>query len=208
MSAFDTLQNAYREMLASVQISVPKDTVLGTVASEALEMCQAYAMDSKTFAGRGDLVNAMASCAYGGGWLDAGITYGLVETEQSSLWEQPEPHTVARPMEAIVATYAKETEPFPGHLIPHLMEKTERYERMLSAAILAVSPAPDHETTPFVFAETATAMAKKAFQSGSEGRSRKYPAALAWYSYGYGWLDLAVRAGVLRVTGDRSLFTI
>jgi hypothetical protein len=36
----------------------------------------------------------------------------------------------------------------------------------------------------------------------------KAESALACFSYGHGWLDAAVRAGLFRITAERELFTV
>ncbi|HJK15646.1 MAG TPA: DUF357 domain-containing protein, partial [Methanocorpusculum sp.] len=50
----------------------PASTPLGATAAEILEMVYCYASDGMVFYRKGDLVNAIASFAYGYGWLDAG----------------------------------------------------------------------------------------------------------------------------------------
>lgn len=208
MTALATFQNAYRATVDGLIIPVPEGTFLYTTAMQILDMCRAYADDSATFADRGDLVNAMASCAYGGGWVDAALAYGLLTTKQDHASEKPAPESVTSPMAVIVGTYTSDAEPVHSGIICHLIEKTTRYEGMLNDAIIGVKPAPDHATEPFMFAMTAITSAEEALFTGNDADDSLDPGALAWYSYGYGWLDMAVRAGMLRVSGNRSLFTI
>ena len=210
MSAISNLQDAYRKTVDGLRITVPEGTSLFTTATQALEMCRSYADDSVTFADRGDLVNTMASCAYGGGWVDAGLSYGLLTTGKDGDVTLSPAETESLPMEDSVATYALEGELLPPASVAHLIEKTFRYRGMLYGAVTGVKPAPDPATAAFLFTMLAIASAEEALFTGDKANDNhnQNPAALAWYSYGYGWLDFAVRAGLLKVTGERSLFTI
>ncbi|RXE55212.1 hypothetical protein ABH15_13145 [Methanoculleus taiwanensis] len=90
-----------------------------------------------------------------------------------------------------------------------LHEKTTRYERMLSEAITAVETGPDRASLLSEAAEMVVAEARRGHLDGSlHLRNQEYAAALSLFSYGYGWLDAGVRAGLLRVTGRRDLFTV
>lgn len=208
MSAISNLQEAYRKTVDGLRIPVREGTSLFSTAIQALEMCQAYADDSVTFADRGDLVNTMASCAYGGGWVDAGLSYGLLIPNQESAVGIISPETMLLPMKDSVITYALDVELLPPASTGHLIEKTIRYRMMLYEAIIGVKPASDPNTAPFRFAILAISNAEKALFAGEDINDNQNPSALAWYSYGYGWLDFAVRAGLLQITGDPSLFTI
>jgi hypothetical protein len=36
----------------------------------------------------------------------------------------------------------------------------------------------------------------------------RFEDALACFSYGHGWLDAAIRAGLIRITGNREIFAV
>ncbi len=63
---------------ARVHIAPEEHTRLGQLADEHLEMATAYLEDGKHFSTEDDLPNALASFAYGHGWLDAAIRAGLL----------------------------------------------------------------------------------------------------------------------------------
>ncbi|MDD4126941.1 MAG: DUF357 domain-containing protein [Methanomicrobium sp.] len=161
------------------------------LSEEILEMASAYRTDGLTFTKSGDLVNAHASFAYGFGWLDFGISSGLVKG--------------IKPAERLPIF----NENMPQNLLPHLLEKTNRYNRMLSKAVVSVAVAPDIESPLHSFSESVLKNADDYLSSGEKYLSdENYVNSLAHFSYGYGLLDAAVRCGLMIITGSRSLFTV
>jgi len=168
--------------------TVPKNTVLGHTADEIAEMVSCYASDGRVFFKKGDLVNAAASFAYGYGWLDAGRYLGYLAGSPSA------------PPEI--------DESLPESLAEHLTEKTYRYQRMLTNALDGVVPSPDPETVMYAAASTIHATAKSYLTQGAVHLPDDLINALVLFSYGYGWLDCGVRAGLFSISGERHLFTI
>ncbi|HJJ50303.1 MAG TPA: DUF357 domain-containing protein [Methanocorpusculum sp.] len=173
---------------SGVESIVPKDTVLGENADEILEMVSCYASDGKVFFKKGDLVNAAASFAYGHGWLDAGRYLGYL---------------AGSPFAPPVID-----ESLPDSLAGHLDEKTHRYQRMLTNALDGVTPSPDKETLMYAAASMIHAKAHSYLTEGVAHLPNDLINALVLFSYGYGWLDCGVRAGLFSISGDRHLFTI
>ncbi|WP_201785200.1 DUF357 domain-containing protein [Methanofollis ethanolicus] len=182
----DALEAALDEIVPAV----PEGSALARVEACVLRMAESYLSDGRVFAARGDLVNAHASFAYASGWLDAGAYLGL---------------------------YGGRTVPpsydFAAHIPPslagHLEEKTARYERLLSQALSSVEPAPDAETPMFSAACRVRAAGRAALTDGQgHAGCGRLAEALGWYSYGYGWLDAGVQAGLFAITGSREIFTV
>lgn len=170
--------------------AVPAETPLGATAAEMLEMVRCYASDGMVFHRQGDPVNAVASFAYGYGWLDAGVFLGYLQGRSAG--RLPEI-----------------SEEIPSARIEHLTEKTHRYQRMLSSALAGVVTLPDAETRMWSAAQYLNAIAVSALtQGGGSVAAGDLVAALVSFSYGYGWLDCGVRAGLFGIVGDRDLFTI
>ncbi len=168
--------------------TVPNNTVLGQTADEIAEMVSCYASDGRVFFKKGGLVNAAASFAYGYGWLDAGRYLGYLAGSPSA------PPGI--------------DDCLPESLAEHLNEKTYRYQRMLTNALDGVFPAPDPETAMYAAASTILAKARSYLIEGSTSLPDDLINALVLFSYGYGWLDCGVRAGLFSIHGDRHLFTI
>jgi len=192
----ETAGELLKERIESSAISPPKETPLHRAGEEIMEMALAYLSDGGGFLASGDEVNALASYAYGLGWLDTGIYTGLVSY-----------------MEKTRFMTLKCDDEIPESLAGHLEEKTGRYHRMLDSAIRSVAPAPDTESPVFVAAERITDVAKSHLEAGSgyesgEKECLSLSSALWHFSYGYGWLDAGVRSGILSITGDRTLFTV
>lgn len=162
-----------------------------TVGQEILEMAGAYASDGQAFLRNGDPVNAVAAFAYGFGWLDAGIMLGLIRGCDES-------KTIPAFPEKIDYRNAE-----------HLNEKTVRYCRMLRDAQDALEKGPDCGSAAFHvagdFLEKGSCWFERGYRMLKDGRCMN---ALACFSYGYAWLDAGVRAGLLRITKQRSLFTV
>jgi len=90
-----------------------------------------------------------------------------------------------------------------------LAEKTDRYERMLAAALDATEVAVPTGTPLFEMAEETVEMAESYLDDGRHFRAEDDPVnALASFSYAYGWLDAGVRMGLFAVPDEeRHLFT-
>jgi len=176
--------------LDSIEPLPPEATPLGAVSAVIMRMARSYLSDGMVFCERGDDVNAHASAAYAFGWLDAGSYIGF-----------------------ITGLNSEETRSFdgaiPGAQQHRLLEKTGRYERLLCEATCSLSPAPDPETPMYAAAGHLLFEGQGALERGrrlsDEGRTA---AALGWYSYGFGWLDAGVQAGLFSVVGSREIFTV
>lgn len=184
----EELVSYYQKTAAAAIPAVPKGSILGNTADEILEMVACYASDAAVFLKHGDLVNAFAASEYGLGWLDCGIYLGYVHAEITNC-----------------LALAKE---FPADFFEKLEEKTLRYQRMLTGALEGSVPAPDADAGCYAAVKMIRETAERALSAGAEMLSADFVNALAVFSYGYGWLDCGVRAGLFQITGDRHLFTI
>jgi hypothetical protein len=89
-----------------------------------------------------------------------------------------------------------------------LAEKTDRYERMLADALDAATVAVPAGTPLADAAAECREMATSYLEDGRHFRANDdLVNALASFSYGYGWLDAAVRMGLFAVPDDTELFT-
>jgi hypothetical protein len=170
---------------------VPEKTPLYSTATDILGMATAYHKDGSTFLSSGDWVNALAAFWYGYGWLHFGAMAGYLEIP-------PEPCPFRTPFEKA-----------PAHLWEKLREKSERYNHLLDTARAAVVPAPEQGTAMHGTARRVLLIS--AVYAGQGQRylvQRQVENALACFSYGHGWLDAAVRAGIFSITKDRDLFTV
>jgi len=188
----ETAGELLEEKTGSPAICSPGGTPIHRAAEEIIEMARAYLSDGGSFLKSGDAVNALASYAYGLGWMDAGIDMGIISS----------------PGNEEFMTLSCDEE-IPGSLHDHLEEKTGRYHRMLESAIGSVVPAPDRESPLFPAAGKITNKAKSHLKEGIGYEDNKKLSPALWhFSYGYGWLDAGVRCGLLAITGDRTLFTV
>ncbi len=177
------------ETLVGVRAGVRDDALLAPAAAVCLGMVRAYRADAAAFADRGDPVNALAAVAYASGWLDAAIAIGLLDGEDSG----------AGLLRGVV----------PGTDTPRLEEKARRYAAMLGAALAVAAPAPD-PASPAHAAALAVLAVAGAFLAPSTAllADGDLEASLSVSSYAYGWLDAGVRAGLVGIVGDRSLFAV
>ncbi len=177
--------------LASARIVALHRTGIFLAAQDNLAMVRAYLDDGRTFLAAGDPVNALAAAFYAEGWLHCGAACGVFILAT--------PHCLfAPPLPAL-----------PPEVSEKLREKATRYRRLLATARGAVRPAPEQGTALHgtadrvaVVAETYTVRGEMHIARGEEA------AALACFSYGHGWIDAGVRAGLFAVTGSREIFTI
>jgi len=185
------------EDVSHTTIPLPEITPLGTIAGTVLGMAHAYSQDGATFEAAGDLVNALASYWYGFGWLHFGCAYGLLSLPGSP----GTPHKSC--------PFQGSCDELPHHLGPKLYEKTTRYARLLDTARTSVVPAPDPATSVHEFAaRLLVIVAAYATQGMYYSHGEQYEDALSCFSYGHGWLDAGVRAGLFQVIGNRDVFTI
>ncbi|HJJ95426.1 MAG TPA: DUF357 domain-containing protein [Methanocorpusculum sp.] len=184
----DNLLSLYRNCASSARSLMPAGSLLDKTSSEILEMVTCYAGDANVFFERGDLVNAFAASAYGFGWLDAGVYLGYISAEET-------PEIVLE-------------KKFPSELQEKLEEKTLRYQRMLTEALAAVSPAPDAACGIYAAVKMILHETEKGLREGAAFLPDDYVNSLVEFSYGYGWLDCGVRSGLFSIHGNRHLFTI
>ncbi len=89
-----------------------------------------------------------------------------------------------------------------------IVEKTDRYERMLTNALSAAEARPPPGTPLGDAAADCREMATSYLEDGRHFRQEgDLVNALASFSYGYGWLDAGVRMGLFDVPADTDLFT-
>lgn len=174
--------------LAGAALSAPTGTPLCFLGEEVIEMARSYSQDGRSFLGSGDQVNALASAAYGAGWLDAGVSLGLVRV--------PAPLGLLL-MEGPVGDDQQD----------RLEEKTDRYIRMLTEALRSIEIAPDPGSSLYEAAGRVEGVAARLLDEAMDRRGSR-GASLSCSSYGYGWLDCGARGGLFRVTRSRHLFTL
>lgn len=176
----------------TASVIAPDDTPLHRVAEAILGMARAYESDGRTFLVSDDPVNALAGAWYGSGWLHFGIAYGLLETTL------PVGCPFISPCETLPSQYTTKRE-----------EKTRRYQELLDTARSSVRISGESPTVHAGFAEKILFIASLyAAQGGRYRVDGKPEDALACFSYGHGWLDAGVTAGLFTITDHRDLFTI
>jgi hypothetical protein len=185
-------QILFTTMLSTTRISAPESTHINKIAALVLEMARAYESDGITFFVSGDPVNALAGFYYGFGWLHFGLSSGLLTVTTSPLCPFSEPHEVLQ-------------QPFRAKL----EEKTCRYAHLLDIALSSVKCAPDPATVSHGFAKRIHSVAVVYARRGDyHVKSGSLEDALASFSYGHGWLDAGVTAGLFRIVAERDLFTV
>ena len=196
----DEYGRIFKEHLNSCSILPYPDSPYYRLADEIMTMAVSYVNDGGSFVSGGDLVNGHASYAYGFGWLDLGIKAGLIGIAMPSATDSAFAPDLMR---------FEFEEDMPAELFDKLFEKTNRYQRMLTAAISSVKTAPDIESPLHKFAENIAEITQSYLDSGRKHlAAERYVNALAHFSYGYGLLDGAVRCGHFIITGNRDLFTV
>ncbi|MDD1680870.1 MAG: DUF357 domain-containing protein [Methanoregula sp.] len=179
-------------LAGTAAIPAPEETPLHRSAEAVLGMARAYESDGRTFLESGDPVNALASGWYGSGWLHFGITYGLLETGL------PVGCPFLSPCESLSSTFTEKLE-----------EKTRRYQRLLDTARQSVECAGEPATVTNGFSEKVLLIAVLyAAQGARYMRDGTCEDALACFSYGHGWLDAGVTAGLFTITDHHDLFTV
>ncbi len=184
-AAFGALDAA----LGGVRAGVREDALLAPAGADCLGMVRAYRADAAAFAARGDPVNALAAVAYACGWLDAALAVGLLDGTGPGI----------DLLEGVV----------PAADGPRLEEKARRYAAMLRKALEAAAPAPDPASPAHAAALSILAVAGALLAPSACYLARgDLEASLSVSSYAYGWLDAGVRAGLVGIAGDRSLFAV
>ena len=97
----------------------------------------------------------------------------------------------------------------PETLSDHLSEKTLRYERMLTTALVSVCINSEPELPLYL---AGTELCRISHQYSREGMAEiahsNLADGLALLSYAYGWIDAGVRIGILRIEKNHELFTV
>ncbi|WP_321506499.1 DUF357 domain-containing protein [uncultured Methanoregula sp.] len=186
-------QKALAETISLCTITGPDKTPLGRAGASILLMARSYESDGRGFFACGDPVNALASFWYAFGWLHFGITYGLLAFRGRAV-----PCLFEGPFDQV-----------PADLEEKCQEKTGRYARLLDTARSSVICAPDASTPGYAFAKKVESIsAVYAGYGNLERESGRPEKALACYSYGHGWLDAGVTAGLFTITANRDIFTV
>jgi hypothetical protein len=179
-------------LAGTAAIPAPEETPLHRSAEAVLGMARAYESDGRTFLISGDAVNALACAWYGSGWLHFGISYGLLETDL------PVDCPFLSPCESLSSSFTEKLE-----------EKTRRYQMLLDTARASVECAGEPATVNGGFSEKVLFIAALyAAQGAGYLRDGTCEDALACFSYGHGWLDAGVTAGLFTITDHRDLFTV
>ncbi|GAA0199545.1 DUF357 domain-containing protein [Haladaptatus pallidirubidus] len=90
-----------------------------------------------------------------------------------------------------------------------IVEKTNRYERLLLEALDAAEIAPAADTPMGEAAADCQEMARSYLEDGRHFRDDDdLVNALASFSYGHAWLDAGARIGLFDVPRDGHLFTV
>jgi hypothetical protein len=140
-----------------------------------------------------DSVNALAAFAYGLGWLHFGHASGLLAAGQ------------ARPG----CLFDGPFDPVPVSQQEKRDEKSGRYARLLATALASVTPSPDPSTPAHALAVKVRFIADLYLQQGNRHLSNGLNEdALACFSYGHGWLDAGVQAGLFSIHANRGIFTV
>mgnify|MGYP006297435013 CR=1 FL=1 len=90
-----------------------------------------------------------------------------------------------------------------------IVEKTDRYERLLAEALDAATVTPPEGTQMRAAADEYREMAQSYLDDGRHFREEDdLVNALAAFSYGHAWLDAGARIGLFDVPEEGHLFTV
>lgn len=179
--------------LLDVQCPAPERSCAGQTGRSILRMAQAYESDGRAFHAGNDPVNALAAFLYGFGWLHCGTASGLLVFGDRS-------HT---------CPLKERFDLLPSSEHPKRDEKCNRYSHLLATALASVTPAPDPSTPSGIFAREVLVIAGAYLHRGNHERAAHHPEdALACFSYGHGWIDAAVQAGLFAIHANRDIFTV
>jgi len=182
------------ESLGNTVCCPPARSPCGITAASILQMARAYESDGTSFLTGEDPVNALAAFLYAFGWLHCGAASGLLMVQEKR---------------ALSCPFTGTFEPVPASQFVKRDEKTERYARLLDTALASVSPAPDPATPPHACAREILFISGVYLHHGRHRiTSRHNEDALACFSYGHGWLDAGVQAGLFIIHANREIFTV
>lgn len=185
-------QYLFSTTLSITSIPAPQETTVNKIAASVLEMAGAYESDGIVFLNSGDPVNALAAFYYGFGWLHFGLSSGLLVVAGEALCPFTAPHEIL---------------PLPFR--SKLEEKSQRYAHLLDIAMSSVACAPDPASISYDLARRTLCIAGIYFRLGDRLLKSGAPEeALACLSYGHGWLDAGVAAGLFRIISNRELFCV
>jgi len=185
----DTYSDSLYCSLGQVSITSPFGTPYHLLAREIILMVQSYLDDSDYFFKGNDIVNQYASLVYAHGWFSAGKYLGLysISGQEISFFDV----VVRAPCDK-----------------DYLHEKTVRYHRMLSCAIESVALFPSPGSPLSIASGYCMTIAKGSLKKAEVHLEEKQMLpALGHLCFGYGWLDTAVRAGLLSINARPELFT-
>lgn len=187
----DRVRTELAQRYAALRSTPEEPGILFACAGIFREMISGYLSDGDRFHEQGDLTNAWASYWYALGWMDAGLSLGLIATDPPWPGNVPEPH------------------PLPVDERGRLEEKTSRYRELLSRAMASLAVAADPGSCLAGPAERILLIGNVwSRQAAIQEQAGHYAPALSATSYCFGWLDAGVRLGLLHVTKNRDLFTI
>jgi len=186
----ENMLEQYRSDLARMYADTfsfhPEETPLGMVTTDLKEMISSYLTDAEVFYQREDLINEYAALLYAQGWLEAAIYLGYIGGSV------PDP-------------FFPEDIMIPCEIHDRLVEKHDRYDQMLCDALGSLDIAPESGSPLY----SAAVFIRKKAEDATRNETSKtsYLQELGRLSYGYGWLDAGLRAGLYRILGNPHLFT-
>jgi hypothetical protein len=182
------------ESLGNTVCCTPERSPYGITGTSILRMARSYESDGKSFLVREDPVNALAAFLYALGWLHCGTASGLLMVQGERSLSCP---------------FTDTFDPVPASQFVKRDEKTSRYARLLDTALASVSPSPDPATPLHLFARDILFISTIYLHRGRHlAAERHNEDALACFSYGHGWLDTGVQAGLFTIHANREIFTV
>ncbi|PWR74989.1 DUF357 domain-containing protein [Methanospirillum stamsii] len=178
-----------QEQCESLTCSCPKGSPYHILGKEITEMISSYLDDSCYFSSQNDIVNQYASLVYAHGWLDAAIFLGIISAQDN----KTDFLSVISPV-----TYNSS----------QLIEKETRYFSMLTTALTSISNFPATGSPLHTAGKHCVKIAQEAVREAENLQKKNdlFPA-LGYLCYGYGWLDTAIRSGLVKITSHPELFT-
>jgi len=182
------------DSLGCVASCPPEHSPYGITAATIIRMARAYECDGTSFLAGEDPVNALAAFLYAFGWLHCGAASGLLGAQEGK---------------SLPCPFTGTFDPVPAAQSGKRDEKTSRYARLLETALVSVSPAPDPATPLHAFAREIQFISNIYLYRGRYlAAGRHNEDALACFSYGHGWLDTGVQAGLFTIHANRAIFTV